>query len=155
MTPTSGTTSAENDDAAANYENDPCRSAATSRKNVVPRLDAEATSKDGGRLSGDLRSIFNGLPPVVIQRIIREKYPLFRACYDDALQRDRHLKGSTCIRFVIEGDGKVSHVKLESSDIGDAEFRRCLNDRSKDLYFPQMDGGTVTVAYPLRFSPEQ
>jgi hypothetical protein len=140
MTATGSTASAENDDEAVRYirEHGRCQTV-VSRKDVEPRLDA-----------GRIRS---RLPPAVIQRIVREKYPLFRACYEDGLRRDPHLKGRISIRFVIEGDGTVSHVSNESSEIGDAEFLRCMNDRCKDLCFPQVEGGIVTVVYPLMFSP--
>src|SRR5258708_17901818 len=101
MTPTNDKASAENDGEAARYiQHRPCQSV-TRRKDVEPQLDA-----------GD---VYSRLPPAVIQQLVRDKYALFRACYNDSLRRDPHLKGEISIRCVIEGDGTGSHVRKEGA----------------------------------------
>jgi hypothetical protein len=57
------------------------------------------------------------LPPIVIQSIVRKNFGQLRVCYERALATNAELTGRVNVRFVIERDGKVSHVTDGGSDM--------------------------------------
>ena len=58
------------------------------------------------------------------------------------------------MRFVIERDGTVGLIQDDGSDLPDGKAKRCVIDAYRRIRFPPPDGGTVTVVYPIMFSPE-
>jgi hypothetical protein len=95
------------------------------------------------------------LAPEIIQRLVREHFPVYRACYEAGLRRDLTLHGLVSIRFVIGIDGKVVHVSAAGSDLPDTRVRQCVRHAFEALAFPPPSCGTVTVTYPLALSVEQ
>jgi hypothetical protein len=89
----------------------------------------------------------------VIQRIVREHFTAFRACYEKGLARNDQLTGKVTVRFVISREGKVSQAKDDGSDIPDSEVRDCVIDAFTKLEFPAPEGGIVTVVYPIMLAP--
>ena len=104
-------------------------------------------SRDGGAPP------YGSLPPEVIQRIVREQYVKFRACYEAGLSRDPNLHGRVSVRFMIGRDGRVSNVDNAGSDLPDADAVACVVREYSALCFPPPEGGIVTVVYPIMFSP--
>ncbi len=97
-------------------------------------------------------SVSGRLPPEVIQRIVRQHFGRFRACYQQALARSPQLGGRFLVRFVIGRDGKVTNANANGS-LGDAALSRCLVRAISAVSFPRPTGGIVTVSYPFVFSP--
>jgi hypothetical protein len=93
------------------------------------------------------------LPREVIQRIVRQNYGRFRLCYENGLRNNPSLQGRVAVRFVIGRDGAVSNVSNGDSDLPDAAVVKCVLQAYYGLSFPEPDGGIVTVAYPIMFSP--
>jgi hypothetical protein len=94
------------------------------------------------------------LPPEVIQRIVRQNFGRFRACYENGLRTSPSLAGRVAVRFVIGRDGAVSNVADGGSDLASAAVTSCVVRAFYGLSFPQPEGGIVTVTYPITFSPE-
>jgi hypothetical protein len=92
------------------------------------------------------------LPPEAVQRIVRQNFGRFRACYEDGLKRNPGLAGRVATRFVIGRDGAVSSVSDGGSDLSDAAVRSCVQRAFRSISFPQPEGGIVTVNYPIVFS---
>jgi hypothetical protein len=102
---------------------------------------------------GDVHS--NGrLPAEVIQRVVRQNSGRYRFCYETALRSNPNLQGRVTARFVIDRAGAVAVASDGGSDIPDEAMRRCVVASFTNLSFPPPDNGTVTVVYPLVFSPE-
>jgi hypothetical protein len=99
-------------------------------------------------------SVSGRLPPEIIQRIVRQNFGRFRACYQSGLSRSPDLAGRVTARFVIGRDGAVSNVADGGSDIPDPTVVSCVVRAFYGLSFPQPEGGIVTVTYPIAFSPE-
>ena len=57
------------------------------------------------------------------------------------------------VRFVIEIDGSVKESNLSSTTLPDPEVARCIVGKFRKLQFPNPEGGTVTVVYPIALSP--
>jgi hypothetical protein len=93
------------------------------------------------------------LPPEAIQRIVRQNFGRFRACYEPALQSNPNLQGTVTTRFVIGRDGAVASAVDGGSDLPDARVAACVVRAFSGVSFPQPEGGIVTVTYPIRFSP--
>jgi hypothetical protein len=94
------------------------------------------------------------IPPDVIQSIVRSQFGAYRDCFEAGLVRDNALKGTARVSFTIERDGSVSHASGEGSTLADPEVVRCVVDGVGKLRFPAPDDGTVTVIYPIQFSPD-
>jgi hypothetical protein len=94
------------------------------------------------------------LPPDVIQGVVRSHFGAYRDCYEAGLLRNPAMKGTVRVSFTIERDGSVSHATGEGSDLPDAEVVRCVVDGMGTATFPPPDDGTVTVIYPIQFSPD-
>jgi hypothetical protein len=113
---------------------------------------------DGGHTPGPpfIRSgstTVNGrLPPETIQRVVRQNFGRFRACYADALAHNPSIEGRVVVKFVIGRDGAVESAADGGSDMT-ASVSECVVRRFGDLAFPEPTGGIVTVVYPLVFSP--
>jgi hypothetical protein len=120
------------------------------------------------------------LPPGVIQHTIRENFPRARACYEEGLRRKPQLAGKVSVHFVIGRDGSVMRaseyaglastlarptgsVEAEYLELhpeppyedrlDDATVRACVVGVFRTLRFPTPGNGTVTVVYPILFSP--
>lgn len=95
------------------------------------------------------------LPPEAIQRTVREHFGRFRACYHEGLLRNPALDGAVLTRFLIGRDGSVQWSKSEGRELQDRKVIACVERAFAALRFTQPEGGTVMVAYPLRFSPDR
>jgi hypothetical protein len=100
-------------------------------------------------------TVANGrLAAEVIRRVVRLNSGRFRACYETALKGDPSLQGRVTVKFVIDRTGAVALAADGGSDIPDEGVRRCVVSSFLSLSFPSPDSGSVTVVYPIMFSPE-
>jgi hypothetical protein len=94
------------------------------------------------------------LPAEVIQRIVRLNDGRFRLCYEGGLRGNPGLTGRVTVKFMIDRHGAVAFSADGGSDIPDPGVRDCVVRTFASLSFPEPQDGTVTVLYPLVFSPE-
>lgn len=117
-----------------------------------------------GRLGGEHRGgapsvrmgatqVTGRLPPEVVQRIVRQNFGRFRLCYEQGLKRNPNLEGRVATRFIIDAQGAVTRAENAGSDLPDSGVVSCVNAAFNGLSFPVPEGGTVTVVYPVMFSP--
>ena len=71
-----------------------------------------------------------------------------------ALHGDPSLQGRVTVKFVIDRTGAVALAADGGSDIPDEGVRRCVVASFLSLSFPSPENGSVTVVYPIMFSPE-
>lgn len=98
-------------------------------------------------------SVSGRLPPEVIQRVVRQNFGRFKACYENGLRNNPNLAGRVAVRFVIGHDGDVSNVANGGSDLPDSGVVSCVTRAFYGLSFPHPENGIVTVTYPIVFSP--
>jgi hypothetical protein len=114
--------------------------------------NAGESTLDGG--TDAARTVNERLPPVVIQRIVRESFRRFRLCYERGLKNNPNLQGRVTIKFIIDLDGTVKMVaKDPRSDMPDPDVTDCVVQGFSKLLFPPPAQGMVTVIYPIQFSP--
>jgi hypothetical protein len=92
------------------------------------------------------------LPPEVIQRVVRQNFGRFKACYENGLRGNPNLQGRVAVRFVIGHDGAITSAANGGSDLPDAGVVSCVTRAFYGLSFPQPENGIVTVTYPIVFS---
>lgn len=98
-------------------------------------------------------SVSGRLPPETVQRIVRQNSGQFRACYEKSFGMREHApEGRVTVNFVIARDGSVSSVS-GSGDLPGTEVAACVTRAFGGLAFPQPEGGTVRVTYPIVFTP--
>jgi hypothetical protein len=93
------------------------------------------------------------LPPEVVQRIVRQNFGRFRACYEGGLRGDPGLRGRVAVKFLIDRAGAVANALDAGSDLPDRAVVQCIVRGFLDLSFPEPEGGQVTVVYPIALSP--
>jgi pSer/pThr/pTyr-binding forkhead associated (FHA) protein/outer membrane biosynthesis protein TonB len=85
-----------------------------------------------------------------VQRIIRQNLSGIKWCYQDALQRNKSLKGKVKLAFTILPNGNVANPKAINPSIKDQKLLSCITKRMKRWRFPApKEGGVVKVSYPL------
>ncbi|APR86199.1 Hypothetical protein A7982_11548 [Minicystis rosea] len=99
-------------------------------------------------------TVNGALPLTAVQRTVQERHARFRRCYEIALSTYPNLAGRISMRFVIGRDGQVTSTSI-TSDLGDANLVACVESAASGLSFPEPDGGTVTVVYPIQLSPPE
>lgn len=93
------------------------------------------------------------VPPEIIQRVIRQHFGSFRACYEDGLRRNAQLAGRVVVKFVIGLDGSVENAIDNGSEIGDRAVVDCVVKAFAQLSYPEPDNAHVIVVYPLMLGP--
>jgi Ca-activated chloride channel family protein len=111
-------------------------------KTSVPQLRMGATTVSGR------------LPPEVIQRIVRQHFGRFRLCYEKGLLSNPTLAGRVVVQFGIGSSGEVTAARNGGSDLPDNGVVQCVVRAFQGISFPAPEGGTVTVRYPILFSPD-
>ena len=93
------------------------------------------------------------LEPGVISKEVRKRLGAVLSCYERALKRRPKLSGKIVVSFTIGSTGSVTDAEMASDTLGDAEVSSCVIANVKRWRFPAPDGGSVTVEYPLIFTP--
>lgn len=95
-----------------------------------------------------------GLPPEVVQRIVRQNFGRFRHCYEQALKEKPDLTGSVRVTFTIRLDGSTQSP-IATSDSLPSTLTNCVGKAFQGLSFPQPEGKSpVKVEYPISFQPQ-
>ncbi|MFT3773536.1 MAG: AgmX/PglI C-terminal domain-containing protein [Minicystis sp.] len=117
------------------------------------RLNGGHKTKSPSMVHVGVASVSGRLPPEVIQRVVRQNFGRFKACYENGLRNNPSLSGRVAVRFVIGRDGDVSNVANGGSDLPDSGVVSCVTRAFYGLSFPHPENGIVTVTYPIVFSP--
>jgi hypothetical protein len=96
---------------------------------------------------------FGGLTAEEINRVVKARAGIFKACYQAELNRQPGLGGKLTIAFQIGGDGVVKSAKVGgSSTMRNASVESCVTSNIMRLKFPAK-GGLANVNYPFLFQP--
>lgn len=111
------------------------------------------TSGSRAKVAAATASVTAGLPPEVIQRIIRAHVSSIRRCYEAALGKSPALAGKLAVSFTINAKGDVASASAGDTTISDAAMVTCVLSAVKGIQFPAPESGVVQVTYPFHFSP--
>jgi outer membrane biosynthesis protein TonB len=96
---------------------------------------------------------FGGLTAEEINRVVKARAGIFRACYQAELNRNPTLGGKLIVSFQIGGDGIVKSSKISSgSSMRNESVEGCVKSNIMRLKFPAK-GGIANVNYPFLFQP--
>ncbi|MCB9778849.1 MAG: AgmX/PglI C-terminal domain-containing protein [Alphaproteobacteria bacterium] len=88
-----------------------------------------------------------------IQVAIQSQMGPIRTCYQRELMRNPALKGKVVVRFIIEGDGSVTGVRMRESSMGNQPVETCIVDQVAGMTFPKpKPGKVVPVNFPFNFT---
>jgi TonB family protein len=103
--------------------------------------DAHTKAGAGGRGTSDIGIVFN-----------KNKASLY-TLYERERRKNSSLKGRIVFQLTIEPSGKVSSVKVVSSELNNPDLEARILARIKLFVFAPVPGETVTVTYPVEFIP--
>jgi hypothetical protein len=100
-----------------------------------------------GTASGD----FGGLSREEIDRVVKSRQGLIKACYQKELNRARGLGGKLVVSFIIGADGAVKSTRIDpgKSTLRNESIESCVRTQIARLRFPAKGGATVN--YPFVF----
>lgn len=100
--------------------------------------------------------ILGGMDPNTIRQILMDNVPLFRQCYQTALDRSQSaFDGVVRLNFVIGASGHVTRAGVDSYNNLPPKVRNCVVNVLKGIKFPEpMGGGVVEVNQPFNFYPK-
>jgi hypothetical protein len=107
-------------------------------KVTVGPFDSSKPAADGELSSDD------------INRVMRARAGVFRACYQKELARAPKLAGKVVVLFKIRPEGTVATAKVETTTLKSAAVESCLLSQIMRLRFPAK--AEATVHYPLVFA---
>src|SRR5690606_12820541 len=91
-----------------------------------------------------------------IQRAFRERGPGLKACYDQALLRDRTIAGRIAVRIGIAYSGKLETIRVDStSNIDDPGMVSCVLSEVASVSFHPFVGEPIQIVYPFAFTPRE
>ncbi len=93
---------------------------------------------------------FNGLSKEEIDRVVKARAGIFRACYQKELNHTPGLGGKLIMHFVIAADGGVTTASTAGGSLRNAGVEDCINNNIMRLKFPAKGGAIVN--YPFVFS---
>ncbi len=119
----------------------------------VGRNSGSYRPKSRGAMRMATPVISGRLPPQTIQRIVRQNFGRYRQCYERGLSRNPNLEGRVSVRFLISSNGSVASVANGGSSLPDQAVVSCVVSAFYGLSFPKPEHGSVSVTYPIMFSP--
>ncbi len=108
---------------------------------TVSKTSKRKNSKTASRSIEEIQVVFD-----------RNKSAIY-SLYNRALRKDPTLQGKMVIRLTIAPSGKITHIELVSSELGDAALERKLVQRIKMFNFGAKAVDAVTLTYPIDFLP--
>jgi outer membrane biosynthesis protein TonB len=111
-----------------------------------------AAPKEVGVSIGEMSGDPGGLGKSEIDRVVRSRAGVFRACYQRELNRSPGIGGKMIIHFVIGGDGVVKSANGVGGSLRNGAVESCVTSNIMRLRFPAKPPGGI-VNYPFVFSP--
>ncbi|MGC4090366.1 MAG: hypothetical protein QM756_21305 [Polyangiaceae bacterium] len=101
----------------------------------------------------------NGTPPEGLREQITVRARTAQECYQALLLREVKAakatpsRGRVHVLVQLEAGGKLSGAKLESSELGDAEFESCVLSKFQQALPVDFASDCIDISIPLRFEP--
>jgi hypothetical protein len=94
-----------------------------------------------------------GFYRVVIRRVLRQHIADLRACYARGLATKPDLAGRLSLRFTIDPNGNAKDVLSVAPSPLDVDVTACVTRAVASMTFPQPQGGSITIVYPMELAP--
>lgn len=93
---------------------------------------------------------FSGLSKEEVDRVVKARAGVFKACYQKELNRQPGLGGKLVIHFVIAADGSVKNASTQGGTLRNDGVESCVKSNIMRLKFPAKGGAIVN--YPFVFT---
>lgn len=121
-------------------------------------VEGDFVSKGSVATGTDAKVAIGPIPPPdgaltadEINRVMKSRAGVFRACYEKELSKEPKLAGKVVVNFKIGADGKVVSAAVASSTLSSRTVGDCIARNVLRLAFPPSTGPS-TVNYPFLFS---
>ncbi|MGF1511403.1 MAG: AgmX/PglI C-terminal domain-containing protein [Myxococcota bacterium] len=118
--------------------------------------DVKTGAKRETRIAGSARAeapdVDGELSQAQISKVMKRNQRAIRACYENALKRNRSLKGKLLLDFEILENGRITGLQFGGSVRSD-DLESCIRTRARSWRFPRPDGGSVFVSIPIILAP--
>lgn len=109
----------------------------------LPELQVPAKPQTVVRISRDPANVDGGLGKDTVRQYMEHKQGALRSCYQKNLQSNPELRGDLIAHFLIEPNGAVAGVRLEST-MHDAGMESCVRNNIASWRFPAATNGAAT-----------
>jgi hypothetical protein len=120
-----------------------------------PATASSPDSRPGGSGAPAVRlgttTLAGGLPPEVVQRVVRSSFGRARKCYETARAKNPAAAGTITVTFTIRADGSVGSSD-GAGDFPDAAMVSCVARAILQLSFPKPEGAALRVRQDLSFT---
>lgn len=86
-----------------------------------------------------------------INTYMNRQKPSFFKCYTQLLQTSPDSKGTVTLNFTIDRSGHIIDSQVQSTELPQADFHKCLTEVLKRVEFRSFSGQNVTAVFPVRF----
>jgi len=97
-----------------------------------------------------------GLPETLSQqeitKVVNRNIERIQFCYDTQLRQNPNLAGKVVVNFTIIGEGRISSVKIMTSQFRGTYLESCVDKTMKTWRFPKFRGEPIEVDYPFIFT---
>ena len=91
----------------------------------------------------------------IIRKVVNNHIGELRACYEKELTKTKNLLGKVELVWLIQSNGSVSSVIIQSSSLNNKNMETCLLNSIKFWRFPAPKGGGMAkVEFPISFTCE-
>ena len=115
-------------------------------------VTADSSKTDASKTAGRSRS-GNIRADEDITIVFDQNKSKLYSLYSRARRANPGLKGKIVLEITIEASGKVSQVKIKSSELNDSDLESSIISRIKQFDFGARQVEPVTVTYPIEFLP--
>jgi len=128
---------------------------ALSTKNTqqIRLAEEKMIAKEGGITEQEAIIEAEQRSEITLRRTLEANKARLYALYNRALRKDPFLKGKVMFDIEIQPDGKVSHVKIKSSELNNAKLERQLTVILRSIRFPEQNVSVMTTIWAIDFLP--
>lgn len=89
------------------------------------------------------------LSDTYISEKLASQKKFFKKCYSHLMQKKPEIVGQMQVYFRLDGNGKVSQVKIPQNPYGDRDFDQCIHEVMTRLRFKAFRGHPMELAFKL------
>ena len=87
----------------------------------------------------------------LISKIINKRKFELQLCFELALRKNRNLRGSIELTWLLDTRGRISDLKVANSTIRNRAMQQCVLQKVSRWKFPRPRKGSIEITYPFHF----
>ena len=119
----------------------------------MPDWDTQAMRNEQRNAAVSVRGIEGTLSNYDVRDTMERRNEEFAACHEPRANVVPVLAGRVEFGIQVQPDGRVGHVDVRESDLGDRVLERCFVEVIARTPFPRPHGGQANVTYTMMLEP--